>query len=140
MNNNTQHNKEKVEAFLPPAELIQKYEELGIGEDLISLVREEQEHRHRLQKKYLLCYIIGQILGFVLSFIVAHGVYDLILKGYQKEAYILLGVFFVLTIYIFSSVRKDRDTTKRKRQSYIARKGQAGQRNYNNNNRNYYRK
>ena len=32
-------NKDKVEAFLPPIELLKKYEDMGMGGDLIKLIK-----------------------------------------------------------------------------------------------------
>lgn len=106
-NSNIQ-NQDKVEAFLPPVELIQRYEELGIGKDLMSVVRDEQKHRHAIQKKYIFCYALGQIASLILAIFVFTGVYRLLLVGQKKEAYILLGVYAVLFIFAFIKARKDR--------------------------------
>ena len=75
MSENNINNQDKMDAFLPPVELIQKYEELGIGKDLISVVKDEQTHRHNIQKKYIMCYILGQIASLVLAVAVFFGVY-----------------------------------------------------------------
>ena len=106
--NSNLQNQDKVEAFLPPVELIQKYEELGIGKDLVELVRDEQEHRHNIQKKYIMCYMLGQIASLILAIGVFFGVYKFMMNGMVKHAYIVLGIYVVLFIFAFIKARKDR--------------------------------
>ena len=133
-NNNVQH-QDKADAFLPPVELIQRYEELGIGEDLMSVVKDEQEHRHGIQKRYIFCYILGQITSFALTVLVFFGIYKLILSGLKTEAYTLLGVYVMLFVFAFVKARKDRirninNNSKRKVMTSSNKSRQ--QRKYNN--------
>lgn len=108
MSENSTNNQDKMDAFLPPVELIQKYEELGIGKDLISIVKDEQIHRHGIQKKYLTCYIFGQISSLILAAIVFLGIYKFMLNGLIIQAYIVLGVYAILFIFAFIKARRDR--------------------------------
>ena len=138
MSNNIQ-NQDKADAFLPPVELIQKYEELGIGKDLMSVVKEEQKHRHAIQKKYISCYILGQIASLVLAVFVFLGIYKLMLSGLKTEAYILLGVYVVLFIFAFVKARKDRIrniSNNSKKKNVVNNKSRQQKRyNYNNYNK-----
>lgn len=128
-------NQDKVEAFLPPVELIQKYEELGIGKDLIELVKEEQEHRHNIQKKYIICYMLGQIASLILAIAVFFGIYKFMINGLTIHAYIILCVYVVLFIFAFIKARKDRirniaNNSKKKTTSTIINRNK--QKRYNN--------
>lgn len=139
MNNNNVQNQDKADAFLPPVELIQKYEELGIGSDLISIVKEEQKHRHTIQKKYLLCYILGQIASLVLAIFVFFGIYKLMYSGLKTEAYILLSVYVVLFVFAFIKARKDRirninNNSKKKNVNCNRNRQQRRYNNYNGHN------
>ena len=139
MNNNLQ-NQDKVDAFLPPVELIQKYEELGIGKDLMSVVRDEQEHRHRIQKKYIFCYILGQIASLVLSVFVFLGIYKLTLNGFKTEAYTFLTVYVLLFIFAFIKARKDRArsiSNNSKRSNATTSHRSRQQKRFNNYSNNY---
>lgn len=132
---NSLQNQDKVEAFLPPVELIQKYEELGIGNDLIKLVKEEQEHRHNIQKKYIICYILGQIASLVLAIAVFFGIYKFMISGLIIHAYIVLCVYVILFIFAFIKARKDRirniaNNSKKKTTSLIINRNK--QKRYNN--------
>lgn len=94
------NNIEQKDSLLPPPEIISRYKELGIGNDIIELVKSEQEHRHILQNKYQNNYRMGQVFGFLLCALVIANVFNLIKMGLMLEAYIMLGSFSVLTIMI----------------------------------------
>lgn len=98
-NNSTEKN------LLPSPEILSRYKELGLGEDLVKLVKEEQKHRHNLQKKYLLNYRLGQLFGFILMLFFLKSVFNLVEKGFTKEAYILSGVFILSTLVIVIILR-----------------------------------
>lgn len=108
------NNQEQRDSLLPPPEILTKYKESGMSEDLIELVRTEQEHRHILQNKYQLSYRMGQIFGFVLSFTVIYNVFNLMNNGYTKESYFLLAIFSLLLVIITFLVRNNRKTTTRR--------------------------
>lgn len=97
-------NKDKIEAFLPPIELLRKYEEVEMGGDLIKLIKTEQEHRLNLQRKYCFQYKIGQFFAFVISMYFFYNIFKLILNDKTIHAYILSAIFllFVVAIYVFS--------------------------------------
>lgn len=112
MISNTQEQKD---SLLPPPEILVKYQELGINEDLLNLVKTEQEHRHVLQKKYQFSYRIGQIFGFILSLVFMLGIFRLINNSYIKEAYIISGIFAGLLIVLTMLVRKGNKKTTTRR-------------------------
>lgn len=135
-NNNTE------KSLLPSPELLSKYKELGLGDNLIKLVREEQKHRHSLQKKYLLTYRLGQLFGFILMLFFIKSVFDLVNKGFVKEAYFLSILFILSTLVIVIILRvnnkiglKNRLADKRRlnsANSYNQQRFYQNQRRYNN--------
>lgn len=112
MTNNIQEQKD---SLLPPPEILVKYQELGINEDLLELVKIEQEHRHFLQKKYQLSYRMGQLFGFILSLIFMCGIFELIKNNNITEAYVISGIFVITLIILTILVRKNnkRSTTRK---------------------------
>lgn len=128
--------KEQVEAFLPPIELLQKYEELGMGEDLIKLVTTEQKHRLELQKKYFLHYRFGQLFSFLLSAYFCYNVFELIKLGNRQDAYILFGIFVFLLCFVYVNSRKDKNLQhKNVNKQQNQKRFFNGFRKQNNNNR-----
>lgn len=111
INNSSQ---ERKDSLLPPPEILTKYEELGIGEDLIDLVQKEQEHRHNLQKKYLKAYRTGQLFSYILSLLFLYGIFILVKLDYVREAYVIMGLFVVLIIAITLIIRLDKKPSSRK--------------------------
>ncbi len=91
--------------LLPPAELIEKYKDLGLGENLVELVKVEQKHRHELQKKYLINYRLGQIFGFIIILFFLKSVFDLVKYDYKIEAYILSSILSISTLIIIAILR-----------------------------------
>ena len=132
MINNIQEQKD---SLLPPPEILVKYQELGINEDLLELVKMEQEHRHILQKKYQLSYRMGQLFGFILSLVFILGIFKLINNSYITEAYVISGIFVATLIVLTVLVRKNnkRTTTRRTTTTRAPRSTQPrrGSRNYN---------
>lgn len=132
MINNIQEPKD---SLLPPPEILVKYQELGINEDLLDLVKAEQEHRHILQKKYQLSYRMGQLFGFILSLVFILGIFKLINNSYITEAYIISGIFVITLIVLTMLVRKNnkRPTARRTTTTRTPRTSQPRRsiRNYN---------
>lgn len=132
MINNIQEQKD---SLLPPPEILVKYQELGINEDLLELVKMEQEHRHILQKKYQLSYRMGQLFGFILSLVFILGIFKLINNSYITEAYVISGIFVATLIVLTVLVRKNnkRTTTRRTTTTRAPRSTQPrrSSRNYN---------
>ena len=106
-------NLEQKDSLLPPPEILVKYQELGKGDDIIKLVKKEQEHRHLLQKKYQTNYRMGQIFGFILCALIIINIFSLLKAGMKIESYIMLGVFSLLTIIICFVTRTKKTGTKR---------------------------
>lgn len=127
-NNNTE------KELLPSPELLSRYKELGLGEDLVKLVKEEQVHRHNLQKKYLLNYRIGQLFGFILMLFFLKLVFGLVEKGFITEAYILSAIFALATLVIVVILRVNNKIGLRNRMADKRRMN-----NIANNNRNQQR-
>ena len=94
------NNSEQRDSLLPPPEIISRYKELGVGEDIIKLVKKEQEHRHILQNKYQNNYRMGQIFGFLLCSLVIINIFKLIRIGLVFESYIMLTSFSLLAVVI----------------------------------------
>lgn len=99
-NNNTNR-----DPLLPPPELLMKYKELGLGENLTDLVKEEQKHRHELQKKYLINYRLGQFFGFFVILFFLKSVFDLVKMDYTIEAYILASILGLSTLVVILLLR-----------------------------------
>ncbi len=115
MINNNLSNENRKDSILPPPEILVKYEELGIGDDLISLVKKEQEHRHLLQKKYARVYFYGQLFNFILSTLFIYEVFKLVRIEYTKEAYILFALFAALIIVVTIILKSEKRSTQRRR-------------------------
>ena len=115
MINNNLNNENRKDSILPPPEILVKYEELGIGEDLIDLIKKEQEHRHSLQKKYARAYFCGQMFGFILSMTFIYEIFKLVQMEYMKEAYILFALFAILIIVITIILRSEKRSIQRRR-------------------------
>lgn len=107
------NNTEQKDSLLPPPEIISRYKELGVGEDIIKLVKKEQEHRHVLQNKYQNNYRMGQFFGFLLCVLVIINIFYLIKIGFTIEAYSMLACFSILTIAI-CFITRTKSCTRRK--------------------------
>ena len=108
MNNNM--SQEKKETLLPPPELLERYESIskGLSKDLVELVKKEQEHRHKLQDKYLMHFRCGQFFGALFLIAVIYLVFDLAKCGHVEIAYTMLGVFAFIIILILMQYKKDK--------------------------------
>lgn len=108
MNNNM--NQEKKETLLPPPELLERYESIskGLSKDLVELVKKEQEHRHKLQDKYLMHFRCGQFFGALFLVVVIYLIFDLAKCGCLEIAYTMLGVFAFIIILILMQYKKDK--------------------------------
>ena len=115
MISNNLNNENRKDSILPPPEILVKYEELGIGEDLIDLIKKEQQHRHLLQKKYARAYFCGQMFSFILSMTFIYELFKLVRMEYIKEAYILFALFAILIIVITIILRSEKRSIQRRR-------------------------
>ncbi len=139
MTSNT-NGQEKLEAFLPPVELLHKYEELGMGGDLIGLIKKEQAHRHQLQKKYLMCYRFGQILSFFLIALVSCGIYNLFVNELKIEAYISMVALIATMFGVLFIIRKDKaGLAKIKQVASLKKNNTIAQRFSSGGRKNFYR-
>lgn len=136
MENKMSERIEKVDAMLPPPELLERYKSLGFGDNLIDLVKIEQTHRHNLQKKYLLCYKLGQILGFIIIMFFFYSIFKLMNQNMRTEAYILSGIFSILTLIIVIFLRNNRNNIILKKKNFSSQQRfvRPQQRPYKNNN------
>lgn len=121
---------EQKNSLLPPPEILEKYQQLGINEDLVKLIKIEQEHRHKLQNKYLLNYRLGQTFSFVLCLFFLYIIFDLVKFGYKIEAYIILTVFVFLTLSVTILLRINNKIILRKKNS-ISRRNNNMNNTYN---------
>jgi uncharacterized membrane protein len=105
-------NTQKRDAVLPPPEVLERYEKTlpGSADALIKLVKDEQDHRHQLQNKYLKSYRLGQILSFIFNiFFIA-----IIAKMYKYMPadsivpHILLGAYLFIFLVSLIESRSDR--------------------------------
>ncbi len=115
MISNNLNNENKKDSILPPPEILARYEELGIGEDLINLIEKEQEHRHLLQKKYFRVYRCGQVFSFILSLLFVYELFKLIRMDYIKEAYIIFVLFAALIIIVTMILRSEKRNVQKRR-------------------------
>ncbi|MDD2840024.1 MAG: DUF2335 domain-containing protein, partial [Rickettsiales bacterium] len=101
---------EKRETLLPPPELLERYENIskGLSRDLLTLVKNEQEHRHKLQDKYFMHFRIGQIFGAVFLLYIISMVFELAKAGNIAIAYLMAGLFGLLIVLILFQYKKDK--------------------------------
>ena len=106
MMHNTQ---EKRETLLPPPELLERYENIskGLSKELLDLVKKEQEHRHKLQDKYLMHFRIGQIFGAIFLLYIISMIFELAQQGNIAIAYLMAGLFGLLLVLILFQYKKD---------------------------------
>ena len=124
---------EKKETLLPPPELLERYEGIskGLSKDLVELVKKEQEHRHKLQDKYLAHFRYGQIFGSAFLIFVLYIIFDLAKYGYAKTAYGLAIIFGVLIIFILMQYKKDKlNAVRNANKKNIRRQNNNHRRNY----------
>lgn len=105
------------DALLPPPELLRRYEEIskGLSKDLVKIVKEEQDHRHRLQKKYLMHYRLGQLIGTGCIVYTLIKIFELIKEGKENPAYVMAGIFAVLILLALKQYRYDKVGSQRRR-------------------------
>jgi len=98
------------EALLPPPELLERYDAIspGLTKELVEIIKDEQKHRQSLQKKYLFHYRLGQLFGFGYGIYVIYKIFELAQTGNEKIAYVLAGIFGILTLAILSQYKTDR--------------------------------
>ncbi|MFC1658947.1 DUF2335 domain-containing protein [Pseudomonadota bacterium] len=125
---------QKKDAVLPPPEVFERYEKIlpGSSGELISLVKTEQEHRHKLQRGYLMSYRLGQLTGFVfnLYFItIIAKLYKYMPSG-SLVPHVLLGAYLLIFIASLLDTRSDRKAVSLK---IIKSLGKAGDKNWYNN-------
>lgn len=101
---------EKRETLLPPPELLERYENIskGLSKELIELVKKEQEHRHKLQDKYLMHFRIGQIFGAIFLLYIISMIFELAKDGNIAIAYLMAGLFGLLIVLILFQYKKDK--------------------------------
>lgn len=101
---------EKKEMLLPPPELLERYESVskGLANNLVDLVKKEQEHRHRLQNKYLTHFRLGQLCGIAVVLYVVYEIFDLVKRGQTNIAYIMSGIFALMFLLILAQYKKDK--------------------------------
>ncbi|MDR2760364.1 MAG: hypothetical protein LBB09_00770 [Rickettsiales bacterium] len=105
----------KIESLLPPPEVLERYKEFGLGDNLVEIIKKEQEHRHRLQRKYARSYRFGQTLGLIIVFYYLKQVFWLLSLGLDKQAYIITGILGAVALLASLILRKKRDLVAQKR-------------------------
>lgn len=101
---------EKNEAILPPVELLEKYEKIskGLSKELVSLLKKEQEHRHKMQKMYLRNFRLGQLFGAAFLLFMILVIFELAKNGSTDVSCIMSAVLGILMILIAYKHKKDR--------------------------------
>jgi uncharacterized membrane protein len=107
----------RIDSLLPPPEILERYKELGMGENLVDLIKAEQKHRHALQNKYAISYRIGQITGMTVVLYYFYGVFRLIDNGLEKQAYTLTCILSVLVLLSVIIIRRKKDEVAKRRAS-----------------------
>ena len=104
------NNQDKKEMLLPPAELLERYDNIskGLSKELVSLILKEQEHRHKIQNQYLMHFRLGQIFGASFLIYIIYKIFELIKNNQNNVAYTLIGVFGFLIVLILYQYRKDK--------------------------------
>lgn len=103
---------QKRDAVLPPPEVFERYEKVlpGSSAGLIDLVKKEQDHRHKLQKGYLISYRLGQLGSFIFNIYFI----TVIVKLYKYmpsgswTPHILLGTYVFIFVASLLDTRSDR--------------------------------
>lgn len=91
--------KRRSDSTLPPVELLERYERVakGSSKELIKLVKDEQEHRHNLQRKYAISYRMGQIFSLLFNVYLV----TLIAKMYLLSEKGNVALYSVIGFYSF---------------------------------------
>jgi uncharacterized membrane protein len=105
----------RIDSLLPPPEVLERYRELGMGENLVDLIRAEQKHRHALQNRYAISYRVGQITGMVAVLYYFYGVFNLIGRGLEKQAYTLTYILSGLVLLSVLIIRRKKDEVAKRR-------------------------
>lgn len=133
------NNNERRETLLPPPELLERYEGIskGLSKNLIDLVKDEQKHRHRLQKKYLNHFRCGQFFGGMFLMYIMFMIFDLARYGDFALAYFMCAMFGLLIVLILMQYKKDklsaviRNSNKNIQQNNNNRRGKNFRKNNN---------
>ena len=102
----------KMDTTLPPAELLERYERVakGSSEELIKLLRIEQEHRHKLQRRYSISYRMGQIFSLIFNVYLVTLIakmYFLSEKG-SIALYVVIGFYILFLLISVMESKSDR--------------------------------
>jgi uncharacterized membrane protein len=93
----------KIDTTLPPVELLERYERVAKGSstELIKLIKEEQEHRHKLQCRYSISYRMGQIFSLLFNVYLVTLIAKMYLLSEKGSValYVVIG-FYVLFLLI----------------------------------------
>jgi len=136
---------QRTDRTLPPAELLERYERVAKGSstELIKLIKEEQEHRHKLQNRYLISYRMGQIFSLLFNVYLVTliaKIYLLSEKGsialYSATGFYIL--FLLITIIESKSDRKALTLKTLQNQRNYERRPQRRGSSYDNKRRNPY--
>jgi len=127
---------ERKETLLPPPELLERYEEIskGLSKDLVELVKNEQNHRHKLQDAYLMHFRMGQAFGACFLLFVIYKIFEIANNGNLGMAYAMSAMFGLLIVLILLQYKKDKLSAVMRNSN---RNNYNNARKYNNYRRNY---
>jgi uncharacterized membrane protein len=94
-NSDKYYYRKKFESIMPPADIIQAYEDINEGafERIMSLAESEQEHRHAIEKTNLHIYErsrrIGQLFALFTVIVLCYTILQLTQNGYSQQGMIV---------------------------------------------------
>ncbi len=124
----------RTQGILPAPGILESYEEIAPGsvEKILQFVKQEQEHRHRVDSQYIKMlantYRMGQLLAFLLAVIVLYVSVLLITEGHTAFAASVLVFGFVLDVIILLCYQSSAGERMVHKQEQYARKRNFKQR------------
>ncbi len=126
-NSDKYYYRKKFETIMPPADIIQAYEDINEGafERIMSMAENEQDHRHAMEHTNLQIYErsrrIGQFFALLTVIVLCYAVIDLTKNGYEYQGMILAicGFGSISVVSILSYLK----TLASNKDSYGGRKG-----------------
>ncbi|MFT5703190.1 MAG: putative membrane protein [Rickettsiales bacterium] len=106
--------------ILPPAHILENYEEAAPGsvDKLLDMTKKEQDHRHSWQDKFLrfhsFSYKTGLLFGFIYNAGLLFLVYNLINQGKEELALKLFAINALLIAFAIIATAIERKMTTRK--------------------------
>jgi len=131
----------RFEGTIPSAETLAKYENIAKGSatQLVEILKREQLHRHKLQRRYAASYRLGQLFSFVLNIYIVTLLANMCISAGQISfsAYIIGGCYIMFLLVSVIESRKDRKALAMKNTQHGHNQNNRRFKPRNFNNKNY---